>query len=104
MAGNSRIYVVGDNAYGSKMGNIAAGIKKVVDAHTRKSGDFTVEQVMPDMVTKLWVTPKGAEYIEEWKQNVALGVGEFKWDRDPGWVSKFLMGDIHEIDDAVGKP
>ena len=40
--GNSRVYVVGDNAFGSKMGNIGGGVKKVVDCHSHQSGDFKV--------------------------------------------------------------
>jgi hypothetical protein len=104
MSGNSRIYVVGDNAYGSRMGNIGGGIKKVVDAHDKRSGDFQVSRVMPDHATTMWLTENGARYYDEWFQSVANGVGEMKWARDPGMISRALLGDIHEIDDSVGRP
>lgn len=102
--GNSRVYVVGNNAYGSKLGNIGAGIHQVADCHSSRSGDFTEARLMPDHTTTFYFTHKGAHLYDEWMQNIANGVGEMKWDKDPGFISRLLLGDIVEIADTVGKP
>jgi hypothetical protein len=102
--GNARIYLVGDNAYGSKLGNIAGGIHNVIDAHDRRSGDFVEWVEMPDG-QKLWVTHVGARYFEEFKNQTRFTVAEMKWQMDPGGLSKFFMGDaMHEIEETIGNP
>ena len=104
MAGDSRVYVVGNNAYGSKMGNFGAGIKQVADCHSKPSGDFTIRRMMPDHATTYYFTDGGASLFDEWMQSIELGVGEMKWDADPGVISRALLGDIIEMPESLGNP